>query len=203
MGQPSSDAAFEYVGACIHSVRFTFGGPLGYPYAPAVLTDDNPPPALFRRVQAASPPPTRDGEPWHAVMTVDGEPFDPAAQRGRRGGLARVEPEEGVNSLDTPEPDTIVLDQMFSMAREPRLMEFPGADRDHFICSILYWTPDRIAGKAETRRVEYAGTYRMNWTKRPADDWVALSFDAFSPKERDSGELIIPLGDCDELCPAS
>src|SRR6185312_16357621 len=112
----------------------------GYPYAPAVLTDDNPPPALFRRVQAASPPPTRDGEPWHAVMTVDGEPFDPAAQRGRRGGLARAEPEEGVNSLDTPEPDTIVLDQMFSMARGRWLMEFPGADRDHFICSILYWT---------------------------------------------------------------
>ena len=198
MGQPTSDAAFEYLGASIHSVRFSFGAPLGYPYAPAVLTDDNPPPALFRRVQAASPPPTRDGAPWHAAMKVDGKPFDPSG----RGGLALVEPDESAASLDCPDPDTIVLDQMFSMAHEPRTMEFPGPDRDHFICSILYWTPDKLAGQTETRQVEYSGTYRMNWTTQPTDDWVAVSFDAFFPKERDSGEVIIPLGACDDLCPA-
>ncbi|MET0419869.1 MAG: hypothetical protein ABW022_27955 [Actinoplanes sp.] len=180
-------------------MRFTFGAPLGYPYAPAILTDDNPPPALFRRVQAASPPPTRDGAPWHEGMTVDDKPYDPS----QRFGLANVEPDEGASSLDLPEPDTIVLDQMFTMEHEPRTMEFPGSDRDHFISSIRYWTPDKLAGRPETRRVEYAGTYRMNWTQRPTDDWVALSFDAFTPKERDSAELIIPLGDCDELCPTA
>src|SRR3954451_13297616 len=60
MGQPVSDAAVEILGVCRHSLRSSFGAPPDYPYTAARPADDNPPPALFRRVQVSSPPPPRD-----------------------------------------------------------------------------------------------------------------------------------------------
>src|SRR5687768_17033227 len=106
MGQPSRDAVFELHGACVHSLRFSFYAPLDYPYAPAKVADENPPPVLFRRLQAVSPPPTRKGAAWHTGMTLDGKPFDPAGSRDR---LVHVKHREGVDSLDAPEPENVVL----------------------------------------------------------------------------------------------
>src|SRR3954471_10571307 len=97
---PVSDAAFELLGACVHSLRFGFGGPLDYPYAPARLATENPPPALFRRLVAASPPPSRAGAPWQTGMTLDGRLFDPS---DRSAELDKVRYDEGTASLDAPD----------------------------------------------------------------------------------------------------
>ena len=198
MGQPVSDAAFELLGACVHSLRFAFGAPLDYPYAPAPLAGENPPPALFRRLQVSSPPPGRDGTAWQTGMTLDGKPFHPDDLSGR---LAEVQHDEGLASLDLADPEKIVLDRWFSVPRERHPMSFPGPDRGRYLLSIGYWSPVPASGESVTRDVEYYGSYRMDWVRRPAEDWVALSFDAFWPPERDSADLIIPLGECDELCP--
>jgi hypothetical protein len=200
MGQPVSDAAFELVGACVHSLRFSFGAPLDYPYAAARPAQDNPPPAFFRRVQAVSPPPARAGAGWETGMTVDGRPFDPAAETDRLGEVQR---QEGLSSLDAPEPEKIVLDTWFTIPRQPQTMAFPGPDQGRYVLSVPYWTPVGKPGETVRKQVEYFATHRFEWAKRPVGRWVALSFDAFWPPERDSADVIIPLGDCDAECPRS
>jgi hypothetical protein len=200
MGQPVSDAAFELLGACVHSLRFSFGAPLDYPYAPARLAEDNPPPALFRRVQAASPPPAREGDLWQTGLTIDGTPFDPQQHFTRLGD---VQTPEGARPLDLPQPEEIVLDLLFSVPRQRQTMTFPGDDRGKYLLSVPYWKPPADSGDAATRQVEYFATHRLQWTKQPQDRWVALSFDAFWPAERDSADVIIRLGDCDDRCPAT
>jgi hypothetical protein len=202
MGEPVSDAAFQLLGACVHSLRFGFGAPLDYPYAPARLAKKNPPPALFRRLQAASPPPDRDGGRWETGMSRAGRPFDPNRSPDQ---LAEVEVAEGAASLDLPDPGTIVLDRWFSVPRRQQTMAFPGDDRGKYLTSIRYWAPPipPLQDRAE-ELVEYYDEYRMEWDRSPEKRaWVAVSFDAFWPPERDSADLIIPLGRCDEFCPPS
>ncbi|MET0419027.1 MAG: hypothetical protein ABW022_23690 [Actinoplanes sp.] len=198
MGQPSRDAVFELHGACVHSLRFSFCAPLDYPYAPAKVADDNPPPALFRRLQAASPPPTRKGAPWQATMTLDGQPFDPTGPLDR---LAEVKNEEGADSLDAPEPETVVLDWYFDVPRNRHTVAFPGEDEGRYLLSIPYWNPVTETGQTVTKEVDYFATHRVPWAKKPKSTWVALSFDNFWPTERDSADLLIPLTTCDPSCP--
>jgi hypothetical protein len=200
-GQPVSDAAFKLLGACVHSLRFSFGAPLHYPYATR-LAEDNPPPALFRRVQAVSPPPDRDGDRWQTGMTLDGRPFDPQDEHDRER-LGDVQGQEGASSLDVPEPEKIVLDLWFDVPREQQTGSVPEPDRGRYLLSIPYWKPRNPSGAAVPRTIEYSATHRMDWARRPEDDWVAVSFDAFWPPERDSADLIVLLGDCDERCPRS
>jgi len=200
MGQPVSDAVFELAGACVHSVRFAIGAPLDYPYAPGRPAPENPPAAFYRRVLAVSPPPARAGEGWETGLTLDGRPFDPAAEPERLGDVRRP---EGLSSLDVPEPGKIVLDQWFTIPRQPRRMAFPGPDQGRYLLSVPYWTPVTEPGETLTKQVDYFATHRLEWAKRPAGRWVALSFDAFWPPERDSADVIIPLGDCDAECPTS
>jgi hypothetical protein len=199
MSQPSSDAAFELLGACVHSLRFAFGTPIGYPHASARIAEGSPPPALFRRLQAVSPPPAREGAPWQKGLTLDGKPFDPDTPSDR---LAEVRYDEGMASLDLPEPETVVVDQWFTVPRQRHVMSFPGPDRGRFLVSIDYWSVIPESAKEIEKEVLYHGTYRMDWDKRPESDWVAVSFDAFWPPERDSADLIVPLGGCDEACPS-
>jgi hypothetical protein len=192
----ASDAAFELHGACVHSLRFSFAAPLDYPYAPAQADPDNP--ALFRRMQAVSPPPLRLGAPWPTGLTLDGRPFNPAGPLDR---LADVEHPEGAANLDTPDPDTVILDWMFDVPRDQHTVTMPGDDEGKYLLSIPYWNPAEESGGTVTKTVDYFATHRVDWAKKPTDDWVAVSFDNFWPKERDSADLLIPLGDCDDLCP--
>jgi hypothetical protein len=197
MGQPISDAAVEILGACRHSLRFAFGAPIGYPYAAARFARDNPPPALFRRVQVAWPPPKREGAPWQTGLTTDSGDFDPDNPPKR---LRDVRPPEGAISLGPPEPDTIVLDWWFSVPRARQTMTFPGADQDFTVLSVPYWNELQVA------HVEYFATHRLSFpadrTDQKRGDWIAISFDAFWPPERDSADVIAHLGDCDVHCPA-
>jgi hypothetical protein len=200
MSQAVSDAAFELLGACRHSLRFAFGAPIDYPYAAVRLAAENTPPALFRRLQASSPPPTREGAPWQTGMTLDGRPFEPA-DPGHRSALDRVQRDEGAASLDQPEPAAIVLDQHFSLPRQQQKVAFPGSDRGRYVLSVAYWSPVPASGDEVVKEVEYYDTFRMEWDRRPESDWVAVSFDAFWPPERDSADVLIPLGECDDGCP--
>ncbi|MBM2615612.1 hypothetical protein JIG36_08545 [Actinoplanes sp. LDG1-06] len=202
MGVGISDAAFELVGACVHSLRFAFGAPLEYPYAPLLADGSGQPPAIFRRLQAVSPPPSRDGEPWYTGMTLAGEPFLPDIVTGA-DRLAAVQHVDGIPSLDVADPETVVLDEWITVDRceKPRPMAFPGPDRGSFLLSIGYWSPIPEGEKSAEKMVRYYGEYRLNWARVPEGRWVAVSLDAFWPPERDSGDVIIPLGECDSSCP--
>ncbi|MFF5083159.1 hypothetical protein ACFY36_39460 [Actinoplanes sp. NPDC000266] len=195
MSQPLSDVAFELLGACVHSLRFAFGSPLDYPYAPPIA-ESNPPSALYRRVLAASPPPKREGAAWHTGLSLDGKPFQPDAFSDR---LAEVVPDEGVPSLDVPEPETVVLDQMITVSRTPGTMSFPGRDHGKYVLSTRYWSP-QVDTAEVSKDVDYYGEFRLNWNRPPAGPWVAVSLDGFWPAERDSADVVIPLGACDSSC---
>jgi hypothetical protein len=196
MGEPISDAAVEILGVCRHSLRFAFGTPIRYPYAAAPFPRDNPPPALFRRVQVAWPPPDRDGHPWRTGLWTDKGPFDPDNPPGQ---LRDVRPKEGAIALDTPKPDTIVLDSWFSVPRLRQTMSLAGADQDIAVLSVPYWPGP------ETAHVEYFATHRLKFPTELTDTargtWVAISFDGFWPPERDSADLIARLDKCDSGCP--
>ncbi|WP_249998129.1 hypothetical protein [Actinoplanes sp. M2I2] len=197
-----SDAAFELSGACVHSLRFAFGAPLGYPSGLRLAESrESLPPALFRRIQAVSPPPTRAGEPWHQGMTLAGQPFQP---QGAVDKLAEVICDEGIPSLDAAAPGAVVLDEWFRVGQQQKDIDFPGRDHGRYLLSISYWSPVP-EGQAATRKTVayYDDTYEMTWT-RPVKvgDWVAVSFDAFFPPERDSAEVIVPISECDEICRA-
>src|SRR5690349_4688277 len=100
----TSDATFQLIGACVHSLRFAFGAPVGYPQGVPLTDEAGGPPALFRRIQVASPPPTRAGEPWQTGMTLAKQPFDPETGAGK---LADVTCEEGIPALDAPDLATV------------------------------------------------------------------------------------------------
>lgn len=198
MSQPSSDSAFEVFGACIHSLRIALGAPVGYPDAPAPFATDNPPDALFRRVTVASPPPGRQGRPWWAGMTLDGKPFQPNGWSDR---LAEVQHDDGIPSLDAADPESVALDRILTMPRRRKTMNFPGEDIGRYLCSIFYWTGIPPNANEANVEVEYYDRYRLDWDRTPKDNWVAVSLDGFWPPERDSGDIIIPLGACDDQCP--
>jgi hypothetical protein len=74
-------------------------------------------------------------------------------------------------------------------------MSFPGPDRDFTMLSVPYWKgPDRAD-------VDYFVIRRLDFTKERHGEWIAISFDAFWPPERDSADVIARLGECDALCP--
>ncbi|MGK5684262.1 hypothetical protein [Actinoplanes sp. URMC 104] len=200
MNQATSDVAFQLFDACVHCLRFGFGAPLKYPYAmPLAGPGNNPAPALFRRIQAVSPPPDRDGERWYARMRVGQEPFVPGAVPV---DLSKVDCDEGIPSLDPATPEDIVLDRWFRVPRQEdpqkNPVSFPGEDQGRYLTSIKYWSPPIPEGEDGVDvAVDYYDVFTMEWTRRPRKgDWVAVSFDAFDPLERDSADLIIPIGEC-------
>jgi hypothetical protein len=193
-----SDAAFELAGACMHSIRFVFAAQIAYPYAGASLVEDNPPESLFRRVQAASPPPSRAGKPWQTGLTLNGAPFDPANARDHLNNVKLV---TGIDNLDAPNSDTIILDHWFEIPRAVRRVEWSWDEPRPYLLSCPYWQPISGPGDTASQDVDYSAVLRLNWLKPPASTWVAVSFDAFWPAERDSADVLIPLSTCDSFCP--
>jgi hypothetical protein len=199
MSEPVSDAAVEILGVCRHSLRFSFGAPLDYPYATAKPAANNPPPALFRRVQVSSPPPKRDDAPWETGLTNGDVPLDPALPASAK---LEVTQQEGAVALGMPDPEDIVLDWWFSVPRARATLTFPSPDGDIGFRSVPYWSPPAPApGQSTTQQVEYFATHRLDWARTPRDPWIAISFDGFFPPERDSADLIARVGECDNQCP--
>ena len=131
------------------------------------------------------------------------EPFQPDVTSGA-DRLAAVKHEAGIASLDVAAPTSIVLDEWIRVQRveEPRTVTNPGADRGRFLLSIDYWNGIAEGEKSAQRDLRYYGEYRMPWSRVPEGRWVAVSFETFFPPERDSADMIIPLGACDARCPS-
>ncbi|MDY7090606.1 MAG: hypothetical protein SYR96_36630 [Actinomycetota bacterium] len=136
-------------------------------------------------------------------MTLAGEPFRPNGASSLEQ-LAAVGHETGIAGLDAADPETVVLDEWIRVERleAPKAVSFPGDDHGRYLVSIDYWSPVPDDQESVEKAVRYYGEYRMAWTQAPGDQWVAVSFDAFWPPERDSADLIIPIGACDSRCPA-
>ncbi|WP_250030765.1 hypothetical protein [Paractinoplanes maris] len=197
MAVGTSDATFQLIGACVHSLRFAFGAPIGYPYATPLPSEDNDrPPALFRRIQVVSPPPTRGGAKWQTGMKLAEQPFDPETGAGK---LADVTCEEGVPSLDVPEAGSIVLDEWFRIEQRQAEVDFPGKDHGRYALSIKYWNPIPD-GETSTKKpvAYYNDKVTLEWHRDvTVGDWIAVSFDAFYPPERDSADLLMQIAECD------
>ncbi|MCY1139018.1 hypothetical protein OWR29_13495 [Actinoplanes sp. Pm04-4] len=134
-------------------------------------------------------------------MKLAGQPFDPETGAGK---LADVTFDEGIPSLDAAAPDTVVLDEWFRVPRQEGHVDFPGDDHGRYALSIKYWSPIP-EGQTSTRKTVsyYNDDLTMKWGRTPAvGDWVAVSFDAFFPPERDSADLILQIGECDGRCGA-
>lgn len=197
-GIAASEAAFELIGACSHALRFVLGAPLDRPYAKVELSTSHPAPALYRRVQVAAPPPTRDGAPWQTGLVLDDKPFEPSELPLR---LAEVQITEGTPSLDLPDPQRIVLDRWISVPRQRGVMEFSRVGSGTEVLSVEYWNPVSEGEETVSKELDYYGEHRLEFDRPPVGDWIAVSFDGFWPPERDSADVLIPLGDCDEHCP--
>jgi hypothetical protein len=193
------DAVFRFLRICRHGLRFELGI-LPPPEKPADFGDGLT--ALYRRVQVASPPPTRaDGREWEFGIFIPGgmggdQPLPPDGGDGS-WKEALVYSAEDIASLGQPDPDTIVLDAWLTVPADVRTLEFDN-EPDHLgFLSAPYPQPEFQGGKAQVR-VQYFDGYDIDWSHPGRlNNWVAISFDRFWPPERESVEFI---GQVQERC---
>jgi hypothetical protein len=203
MSHAGSDAVFDFLRVCSHGVRFIFGV---RPPAPS----QGPPPkrlsALYTRIQVALPPPDRlDELPWKfGIRVKDGEeaegtPFEPVAgdPGWKERGVFQV---KGIPPLDQPDPSTLVVDQWLTVPAaqaDPTTVTFTEAVDERGFLSAWYPQPKLDESGVKQVPVDYYGEYDIQWpAPLPADSWLAISFDRFSPPERESVEYIAQVGDC-------
>jgi hypothetical protein len=200
MPHAGADAVFDFPQVCRNGVRLNLGvrvatHPQGSP--------ENRLRALYRRIQAASPPPTRDGRPWeHGIRvkdsTEDGQPLRVADgdDSWKRRGVFHL---EGIPSLDQPAPSTIVLDRWLAVPAvqaNPTTFAFTNEVDQRGFLSVSY--PQPLTGDAGVTPVgvAYFEQYTLYWTRQlPPGAWVAISFDRFWPPERDSADYIAQVED--------
>jgi hypothetical protein len=189
MSQAGSNAIFDFLQICRHGVKLVFG----------VIPPTNPqasggsrPSAIYRRLQAASPPPRRtDGSEWTSGMLNDAqalEPSSPSADWKNPG----VRFAEDIASLGQPPPDTIKLDQWLTVPVDPVKQRFTNAPDPLGFISAPYPQPVLGAGGVTDVQVDYhIATKLLPWSNPPKPgSWVAFSFDRFWPPERESVEFI-------------
>jgi hypothetical protein len=206
MPQAGSDAVFDFLRVCAHDVLFNFGV---RPPIPSQPQDPRPERlrALYIRIQVASPPPPRVGAfPWEFGIRIsddheeEGRPFDPAAAdpSWKQKGVFQV---KGIPSLDQPDPGDILVDKWLTVCSakdDPTTVKFnDDVDKRGFL-SAWYPQPDLDESGEADVEVDYYGNYHIPWPKTlPLNSWLAISFDRFSPPERESVEYIAQVGDCD------
>lgn len=143
MSHAGSDAVFDFLRVCSHGFRFKFG-------VRVPASAQNAPPnrsnALYVRIQAASPPPSRvDKLPWEFGIRVNdgteaGQPLQVAVgdDSWKQDGVFQV---KGIPSLDQPASDDIVLDRWLTVPGHPTTLEFNG-NVDHLgFLSASYRSP--------------------------------------------------------------
>ena len=205
MSQAAGDAIFDFVQICRHGVKLVFG----------VIQPTNPQasagsrlPAIYRRLQAASPPPPRaDGSEWTSGMLPNAsqalQPSSPSGDWENPG----VRFAEDIASLGQPPPDTIKLDQWLTVPADPVKRMFTDEPAPLGFLSAPYPQPVLGAGGVTDVQVDYnVATELLPWSNPPEPgDWVAFSFDRFWPPERESVEFIGRVQadcDCDGATPA-
>jgi hypothetical protein len=202
MPHAGGDAIFDFLQTCRHGVTFVLGvlPPTDKQAAPGPRL-----PAIYRRIQAVSPPPDRaDKRPWEFGILVhndtgNGQPFrsEDGDESWKHRGVFFV---EDIASLDQPEPGTIVLDRWLAVPAGPVTWPFTRDIDQRGFRSASYPQPE-IGDEGVTRvRVDYSGEYDFPWSKPlpPDSRWVAFSFDRFWPPERESVEYVAQVReDCD------
>ncbi len=201
MSHAGGDAVFDFPQVCRNGIALKFGvrDPTHPQGAPEMRLR-----ALYRRIQAASPPPTRDGRPWELGIRVkdgteDGQPLRVAGgdDSWKRRGVFHL---EGIPSLDQPTPNTIVLDRWLAVPAvqaHPTTLAFTNEVDQRGFLSVSYPQPP-IQDEGVTRvGVAYYNQHTFHWARQlPPGAWVAISFDRFWPPERDSADYIAQVEDC-------
>jgi hypothetical protein len=194
MSHAGGDAIFDFLQICRHGVKLVFAV---RPPADPKATAGNRLPAIYRRIQAATPPPERaDHRPWASGILVDdgsgsGRPLRP--EDGDEGWKNRgVNFVEDIASLGLPDPATIVLDQWLAVPANPITWPFTDEVDPRGFLSASYPQPVIGADGVAHVPVDYCEEYELAWSRPlPADSrWVAFSFDRFWPPERESVEYI-------------
>ena len=194
MSHAGGDAIFDFLQICRHGVKLVFAV---RPPADPKATAGNRLPAIYRRIQAATPPPERaDHRPWASGILVangpeGGRPLRPedGDEGWKNRGVGFV---EDITSLGLPDPATIVLDQWLTVPANPITWPFTDEIDPRGFLSASYPQPVTGAGGVAHVPVDYCEEYELAWSRPlPADSrWVAFSFDRFWPPERESVEYI-------------
>jgi hypothetical protein len=200
MSHAGGDAIFDFVRICRHGVKLVFG--VTPPTDPKASRERRLP-ALYRRIQAASPPPARaDGRPWEfGILFEDGaknlQPLRLAI--GDDSWKQRVPIfVEDIASLGQPKPGKIVLDEWLRVPAEPINRLFTTGPDPRGFLSASYPQPKTGEDGATHVRVDYNAEFDLEWSRPPEKRWVAFSFDRFQPPERESVEFIGQIQeDCD------
>jgi hypothetical protein len=207
MSHAGGDAIFDFLQICRHRVKLIFG--ITPPTDPRA-TPGNRLPAIYRRIQAASPPPRRaDGRPWEFGIVLDnGQPLDPSSPPPGQSNQ-RVHFIEDIASLGQPQPpeSIIKLDTWLRVPDNASARRFTtGVDPLGFL-SASYPQPDTGDDGTTHVLVDYNAEYLdLRWSREVKPGaWVAFSFDRFWPPERESVEFIGQVQadcDCDDAAPS-
>jgi hypothetical protein len=194
------DAVFDVLRVCRNGIRLRFG--VRPPTLPQGLPEKRLR-AIYRRIQAACPPPTRDGRSWEYGIRVkdgteNGQPLrvTDGDDSWKRQGVFYL---EGISSLDQPAPGTIVLDHWLTLPAvqaSPTTFIFTNEVDQRGLLSASY--PQPLIGEEGVTRVgvAYFGECTFYWSRElPPHAWVAISFDRFWPPERHSADYIAQLED--------
>jgi hypothetical protein len=224
-GQATSNAVFDLLRVCLHGIQFTYGIDLYLPGYGRKPPEKEPPPR-FQRIQVSHPPPARasnSGAPaWDEDIYVGPEVDALTLKAARAGGSWKPHDrfylpdlfslyQEGIASLGVPAQDTIILDKLLTIpfvhsladgqspaAASAMFMAIgPPSSKDrHGILSVPY--PQPSPGQVE---VNYKATLTCQWKtdlprKLEKDEWIAISFDQFTPPERSSADYLAQLQAC-------
>ena len=160
------------------------------------------PAALYKRIQVACPPPTREGRAWEfgtrvSDGTEDGQPLPPTDDTWKDRGVFTV---EGIPSLDQPEPSTIVFDRWLALPSsgiQPKIFTFTEEVDTRGFLSISYPQPHIGEEGAIQVGMDYFAEYMLKWSSLlPPNAYVAISLDRFWPPERESPDYIAQVQDC-------
>ena len=195
-----ADAVWDALQVCRNGIQLKFG--VRVPTHPQGSPEKQLR-AIYRRIQAASPPPTRDGRPWEYGIRVkddteDGQPLRVADgdDSWKREGVFHL---EGIPSLDQPTPNTIVLDRWMAVPAvqaHPTTFAFTNEVDQRGFLSVFYPQPHIGDDGVTPVGVAYFEQYTLHWARQlPPGAWVAISFDRFWPPERDSADYIAQVED--------
>ena len=199
MSHAGGDAIFDFVQICDHGVKLIFG--ITPPTDPQA-SPENRLIAIYRRIQAASPPPARaDGRPWDfgILIKADAKNLQPwRLADGEDSWKGReVHFVEDIASLGQPQPGKIVLDEWLRVPAKPFDRPFTSGPDPLGFLSASYPQPAPGEGGGTRVRVDYNAVFDLRWSRAPESRWVAFSFDRFWPPERESVEFIGQVQDCD------
>ena len=210
MSRSSRDAAIDLISVCRDGIRFGIGTQLRLP-----RNDGEEPPAPPAeepqgrpgrcRIVAASPPPTRAGQPWEFGVLAGRQnvsaPFDPTSVRVQtreawRQGVDWVRP---IPDLDEPPDEAVVLAEDFDLTFDPtREMTFSEEPERLGFLSVPYKQPFDFRPPFHDVGVNFYGEFTRRW-RRPLEPgtWVAMSLEDFAPPGRESADYLVQIQDCD------